>query len=195
MEYGLHNPHANVIIWCPFVPCGYSFRKEKKAPISIEIDCGFTTGAKSALRMASCHLHWRCPLWEWVNRNHTRRLHNPSLPSYFMSLIYSAVFFISAVARTYIKKPPNNNLLAEAAVTHGGLNELRPSVRHSPSSIIHLSQNGTKVFLRFFFVQRCAAVLHHKITKKHCYKLFVWIMNQECQLKGLRNSFTHTYYV
>lgn len=88
------------------------------------------------------------PLQEWT-KNHTRRLRNPSLPSLFPSHD-SLRCFLHLICSQYIHQgPPSNNVLAEAAVTHRGLNELCPSVLHSPSSIIHLSQGGTEVFRGF----------------------------------------------
>lgn len=145
MEYGFHNPRTNVITWCPFVPCTNC----TLPPISVEIDCGFTTGARSSIRKASCLFALTLyPLQEWT-KNHTRRSRNPSLPSLFPSHD-SLRWFLHFICSQYIHQgPPSNNVLAEAAVTHRGLNELCPSVLHSPSSIIHLSQGGTEVFRGF----------------------------------------------
>lgn len=72
-----------------------------------------------------------------------------SLPSLFPSHD-SLRCFLHLICSQYIHQgAPSNNVLAEAAVTHRGLNELCPSVLHSPSSIIHLSQGGTEVFRGF----------------------------------------------
>lgn len=105
--------------------------------------------------------------------NHTRRLHNPLLPSYFISLISSAaflsVFHFSCIQNMY-QKPPNNNLLAEAAVTQKELNDSCPSLLHRPSSIIQISQDGKKRSL-WLFVPKCSThplldvpQIDHKIT-------------------------------
>lgn len=183
MEYGLHNPHANVIIWCPFVPCGYSSWKKKKYSHQYwnrlrlhhrSRICTQSGLVSFALTLLTVGLSEPKPLWEVTQPIASIIFHIPKLPGCFLH--FSCSHYIH-------QEPPNNNLLAEAAVAHRGLNELC----HRPSSIIHLSQDATKVFLGGFIpkwdihpFEKCAAVLLIERAQKYCYKLgALYLVNQE----------------
>lgn len=192
MEYGLHNPHANVIIWCPFVPRGYSSWEEENSHQywnrlwlhHWSKLCTQNGLVSFALMLQSMGLSEAKPHQEVTQPIASIIFHIPNFLSCFPHFSCSQYMY---------QEPPNNNLLAEAAVTHKGLNELRPSALHRPSSIIYLSQDGTKVFLAFcsqmqyspfsLNVLQSYRAIDHKNTVTKWILCMLWLINKECQLK------------
>lgn len=146
MEYSFHCPHAKVITSVHlYLVVIHPGGKNKPLVLKYSAASPQDRNLNQAWR-----LHPRY-LLEGQTRATSGGYATFCIYSYFTLPKFSLLFSSFHRSHHIHQGPPSNDLLAGAAVTHRGLNELCPSVLYGPSSIIHLSQDGTEVFGGFSF--------------------------------------------
>lgn len=179
MEYGLHNPRANVVARCPFEPCGYSSwegensRRYRNRPwLHCRSQICTQNGLVSfALMLQSTGLSE--PHQEVTQPTASIIFHIPN---------FLSSFFPSAVFRTCIKNPPiitcyqkpqllKKNCMNHASLCSTGLHQLSKSPRMAERSL-------------WLFVPKCSThpasdvpQIDHKITVSNVILCVLWIMN------------------